>query len=180
MPSDKCWGRHREKSVSVSFLPSALHARAGDDVIIVVESSSTGRRGEPYLPQVPIVGCEGVVIRRMCWSLYADHGIISFQEAMQCLHNALIRTHHITSRKKVAKLKQAATFHDVFVLLRYGGAPGVMYVEGKADGVNQWVSDVQVSRRAQVSCLDQSDLIVVPESSIQRLPARLSHRRRTP
>ena len=44
---------------------------------------------------------------------------------MQCLHNALIRTHHITSRKKVAKLKQAATFHDVFVLLRYGGAPGV-------------------------------------------------------
>jgi hypothetical protein len=64
---------------------------------------------------------------------------------MQCLHNALIRTHHITSRKKVAKLKQAATFHDVFVLLRYGGAPGVMYVEGKQDGVNQWVSDVQVS-----------------------------------
>jgi hypothetical protein len=64
---------------------------------------------------------------------------------MQCLHNALIRTHHITSRKKVAKLKQAATFHDVFVLLRYGGPPGVMYVEGKAEGVNQWVSDVQVS-----------------------------------
>ena len=64
---------------------------------------------------------------------------------MQCLHNALIRTHHITSRKKVAKLKQAATFHEVYVLLRYGGAPGVMYVEGKADGVNQWVSDVQVS-----------------------------------
>lgn len=44
----------------------------------------------------------------------------------------------------MAKLKQAATFHDVFVLLRYGGAPGVMYVEGKAEGVNQWVSDVQV------------------------------------
>lgn len=64
---------------------------------------------------------------------------------MQCLHNALIRTHHITSRKKVAKLKQAAIFHDVFVLLRSGGPPGVMYVEGKEDGVNQWVSDVQVS-----------------------------------
>lgn len=82
-------------------------------------------------------------------ALSTVHGIISFREAMQCLHNALIRTHHITSRKKVAKLKQAATFHDVYVLLRYGGAPGVMYVEGKADGVNQWVSDVQVSRRIQ-------------------------------
>ena len=70
---------------------------------------------------------------------------------MQCLHNALIRTHHITSRKKVAKLKQAATFHDVYVLLRYGGAPGVMYVEGKADSVNQWVGDVQVSRQFQES-----------------------------
>jgi hypothetical protein len=46
----------------------------------------------------------------------------------------------------VAKLKQAATLHDVFVLLRSGGPPGVMYVEGKEDGVNQWVSDVQVSR----------------------------------
>lgn len=64
---------------------------------------------------------------------------------MQCLHNALIRTHHITSRKKVAKLKQAATFHNVFVLLRYGGAPGVMYVEGQEEGVNRWVSDVKVS-----------------------------------
>jgi len=73
---------------------------------------------------------------------------------MQCLHNALIRTHHITSRKKVAKLKQAATFHDVFVLLRYGGPPGVMYVEGKAEGVTQWVSDVQVSEmvESQSSC----------------------------
>jgi hypothetical protein len=65
--------------------------------------------------------------------------------AMQCLYNALIRTHHITSRKKVAKLKQSAAFHDVFVLLRSGGPPGVMYVEGQKDGVAQWVSDVKVS-----------------------------------
>lgn len=63
---------------------------------------------------------------------------------MQCLYNALIRTHHITSRKKVAKLKQAASLHDVYVLIRYGGAPGVMYVEGKEDGVTQWVNNVQV------------------------------------
>jgi len=59
--------------------------------------------------------------------------------------NALIRTHHITSRKKVTKLKQAATSQDVFVLLRSGGAPGIMYVEGSAGGVEGWVNVVQVS-----------------------------------
>lgn len=74
-------------------------------------------------------------------------------KAMKCVYNALIRTHHITSRKKVAKLKQAATFHDVFVLLRSGGAPGVMYVEGKEDGVSQWVNDVQVGPLFDRGCI---------------------------
>jgi len=63
---------------------------------------------------------------------------------MRPVFNALIRTHHITSRKKVAKLKQAATAQDVFVLIRYGGAPGVMYCEGQEHGVTEWVSAVQV------------------------------------
>lgn len=58
--------------------------------------------------------------------------------------NALIRTHHITSRKKVAKLKQAAGDNGVFVLLRSGSSPGIMYVEGNPDGVEKWVKDVQV------------------------------------
>lgn len=64
--------------------------------------------------------------------------------ASEGLFNALIRTHHITSRKKVAKLKQAADAHDVFALLRYGGAPGIMYVEGEEKGVRQWVDAVHV------------------------------------
>jgi hypothetical protein len=85
--------------------------------------------------------------------------LASQKKAMQCLHNALIRTHHITSRKKVAKLKQAATFHDVFVLLRSGGPPGVMYVEGQKEGVEHWVSDVQVSRRCRrnIECEEWRD-----------------------
>lgn len=61
------------------------------------------------------------------------------------MFNALIRTHHITSRKKVAKLKQAADAHDIFALLRYGGCPGIMYVEGEEKGVRQWVDAVHVS-----------------------------------
>lgn len=59
--------------------------------------------------------------------------------------NALIRTHHITSRKKVAKLKQAATTESVYVLLRSGGSPGIMYVEGSnKPAVESWVAQVQV------------------------------------
>ncbi|KAF2220580.1 hypothetical protein BDZ85DRAFT_266823 [Elsinoe ampelina] len=56
--------------------------------------------------------------------------------------NALIRTHHITSRKKVMKLKQATRNHDVFALLRSGGAPGIMYVEGPEQGVRSWIDTV--------------------------------------
>lgn len=59
--------------------------------------------------------------------------------------HALIKTHHITSRKKVAKLRQAADAHNVFVLLRGGGSPGIMYVEGRESGVQDWVTVVQVS-----------------------------------
>lgn len=58
--------------------------------------------------------------------------------------NALIRTHHITSRKKIARLRQAAAAHDVFALLRSGGSPGIMYVEGLQPGVEEWVAVVQV------------------------------------
>lgn len=60
------------------------------------------------------------------------------------MFNALIRTHHITSRKKVTKLKQAADATQVFALLRSGSSPGIMYVEGPESGVRHWVDSVHV------------------------------------
>lgn len=63
------------------------------------------------------------------------------------LFNALIRTHHITSRKKVSALKRAADSHNCFVLLRSGGCPGIMYVESKdKDAVEAWVTVVKKLR----------------------------------
>lgn len=60
------------------------------------------------------------------------------------LHNALIRTHHITSRKKVSALKRAADTYNCFVLLRSGGCPGIMYVEAREkDAVESWVNSVR-------------------------------------
>jgi hypothetical protein len=58
--------------------------------------------------------------------------------------NALVRTHHITSRKKIAVLKKAADAYNCYVLLRTGGSPGVMYVEGHQEqDVAAWVNTVQ-------------------------------------
>lgn len=63
------------------------------------------------------------------------------------LYNALIRTHHITSRKKVAALKRAADTHQCFVLLRSGGCPGIMYVEAPEQAqVESWVGEVRKLR----------------------------------
>ncbi|KAJ5489543.1 hypothetical protein N7539_004433 [Penicillium diatomitis] len=63
------------------------------------------------------------------------------------LYNALIRTHHITSRKKVAALKRAADAHKCHVLLRSGGCPGIMYVEGSdKSSVDEWVNVVRKLR----------------------------------
>ncbi|XPS94902.1 hypothetical protein M3J09_004200 [Ascochyta lentis] len=59
------------------------------------------------------------------------------------LYNALVRTHHITSRKKVAKLRAAASHHNIYALLRYGGCPGLMYCQGSEPGVRHWVAHVQ-------------------------------------
>ncbi|KAM7204354.1 hypothetical protein V8F33_001656 [Rhypophila sp. PSN 637] len=59
------------------------------------------------------------------------------------LYHALIRTHHITSRKKVASLRKAAGKYGCFALLRSGGCPGIMYCKGSEEGVKEWVSTVQ-------------------------------------
>ncbi|KAK4242231.1 hypothetical protein C8A03DRAFT_40359 [Achaetomium macrosporum] len=57
--------------------------------------------------------------------------------------HALIRTHHITSRKKVAHLRKAAKQFDLYALLRSGGCPGIMYCKGSEHGVNSFVATVQ-------------------------------------
>lgn len=59
------------------------------------------------------------------------------------LYNALIKTHHITSSKKVARIKKASD-QTHFVLLRRGGSPGQMYVEGEEQHVKDWVALVKV------------------------------------
>lgn len=74
---------------------------------------------------------------------YMSKHQVNYTNNTTMLFNALIRTHHITSRKKIAVLKKAADTLNCFALLRTGGSPGVMYVEGRSDDVEAWVSTVQ-------------------------------------
>jgi hypothetical protein len=63
------------------------------------------------------------------------------------LYHAFIRTHHITSRKKVATLKAASKKLEVAALLRSGGVPGLMYVRGNcSENVSSWVDIVHELR----------------------------------
>ncbi|TLD20483.1 hypothetical protein PspLS_08689 [Pyricularia sp. CBS 133598] len=73
----------------------------------------------------------------------------------QRLFNALIRTHHITSRKKIQRLRKAATEHSVnYVLIRSGGAPGIMYAEAvEEESVREWVDAVQALRYKDFRCV---------------------------
>lgn len=67
----------------------------------------------------------------------------------------LIRTHHVTSRKKLQRVKKAAAHFDVpFVLVRYGGSPGLMYGESSdAASLTSWVSAVKDLRYKDFQCV---------------------------
>lgn len=66
-----------------------------------------------------------------------------------------IRTHHVTSRKKLQRVKRAAAQFDVpFVLVRYGGSPGLMYGESPdAASLTSWVSAVKDLRYKDFQCV---------------------------
>ena len=65
--------------------------------------------------------------------------------AVSAVYNALIRTHHVTSRKKVGKVKKAAHHELRYLLIRSGGSPGLMYAEGSEDSLKGWIANVSVS-----------------------------------
>ncbi|OTA97232.1 hypothetical protein M434DRAFT_320808 [Hypoxylon sp. CO27-5] len=70
------------------------------------------------------------------------------------IYTALIRTHHITSRKKLARVKKAALYNHLRVLVRSGGAPGIMYAEGPNEAaVGSWVNFVQNLRYKDFQCV---------------------------
>lgn len=80
--------------------------------------------------------------------------------ATKTLFVTLIRTHHVTSRKKLQRVKKAAAHFDIpFVLVRYGGSPGLMYAES-SDGscLGSWVSAVKDLRYKDFQCVYKPEM----------------------
>lgn len=83
--------------------------------------------------------------------------------------NALIRTHHITSRKKIAALKKAADTYNCYILLRTGGCPGVMYAEARSEeDVSAWVNTVQRLRYKDYQLVARPAQLVLGEDQGER------------
>lgn len=72
----------------------------------------------------------------------------------------LIRTHHVTSRKKLQRVKKAAAHFDIpFVLVRYGGSPGLMYAEShEGPNLGSWVSAVKDLRYKDFQCVYKPEM----------------------
>ena len=62
------------------------------------------------------------------------------------LYRALIKTHHMTSRKKITAITKAAKQYNCAVYLKTGPhPPGIMIAESDAEeSVKNWVADVKV------------------------------------
>lgn len=86
------------------------------------------------------------------------------------LFTALIRTHHITSRKKLQRVKKAASQHALsFVLIRSGGSPGIMYAEGTETDVHAWVTFVRGLRYKDFQCPRKpaANMVSIPSQTTQ-------------
>ena len=80
------------------------------------------------------------------------------------LFHALIRTHHITSRKKLQRVRRAAEKFELDALLvRSGGSPGIMFAEGRDETrMAAWVSAVQALRYKDFRCVAKPTLAPTP------------------
>jgi len=82
--------------------------------------------------------------------------------AASAVYNALIRTHHVTSRKKVGKVKKMAVHELRYLLIRSGGSPGLMYAEGSEESLKDWISGVSVSGTLGLGCCFCANISPVP------------------
>lgn len=81
--------------------------------------------------------------------------ILKIMSRTSTLFTTLIRTHHITSRKKLARVRKAALQLNInYLLIRSGGCPGIMFAESSnEDQLNEWVSTVQALRYKDFKCV---------------------------
>jgi hypothetical protein len=88
---------------------------------------------------------------------------------MASIYRILIKTHHMTSRKKIFAITKAAKRLSCSVILKTGGPPGVMLAEGEE--ALEWMEIVRVSRNSMDDLERKMKLMkVLAEFEIQGLP----------
>lgn len=123
----------------LSFLLAYLQLRGSDPI-----SNQPPTR---HLTSTPLAISKSTIF------LYRHVG--SSMGTTRTLFVTLIRTHHVTSRKKLQRVKKAAAHFDIpFVLVRYGGSPGLMYAESEeGSSLGAWVSAVKDLRYKDFQCV---------------------------
>ncbi|KAG9238507.1 hypothetical protein BJ875DRAFT_450936 [Amylocarpus encephaloides] len=62
------------------------------------------------------------------------------------LSRILIKTHHMTSRKKISVITRAAKTLDCVIVLKVGAPPGIMLCEGANGNAKEWETVVRKLR----------------------------------
>lgn len=76
------------------------------------------------------------------------------------LYRALIKTHHMTSRRKIAALTKAAKSLSCAVVLKTGRPPGVMIIEASnQENVKSWVLIVKKLRYKDFRMLRSAEVV---------------------
>ncbi|KAK0119683.1 hypothetical protein ONS95_011119 [Cadophora gregata] len=75
---------------------------------------------------------------------------------MPQIQRILIKTHHMTSRKKILTITKAAKRLSCSVLLKTGGPPGVMVAEGELAG--DWLEVVRKLRYKDYQLMKREDV----------------------
>ncbi|TVY51819.1 hypothetical protein LCER1_G005721 [Lachnellula cervina] len=86
------------------------------------------------------------------------------------LQRILIKTHHMTSRKKVAIITRATKRLDCSVLLKVGANPGIMLCEGQENHASEWETVVRVSSRIPLRQDELQDLLDPLVSLVSLVP----------
>jgi hypothetical protein len=63
---------------------------------------------------------------------------------MATIHRILIKTHHMTSRKKITVITKAAKRLSCSIVLKTGAPPGIMLAEGEETEAGDWLEVVRV------------------------------------
>ncbi|TGO65720.1 hypothetical protein BCON_0001g00340 [Botryotinia convoluta] len=92
---------------------------------------------------------------------------------VQNLARILIKTHHMTSVKKIEKITKSAKKLDCAVLLKTGRPPGVMLAEGETEKAEQWLDVVKNLRYKNFELMKKEEVdgrrLDVPAGKVKQL-----------